>query len=97
MMNDPRMICVPLSYAEFLHATLGPLADVLEAEGHGWAEMVKRVLAEYTLRRNMIIGEVYGPDAYNRIASYTMAAAEEVEYMVHEAITDFHFQVEDSA
>lgn len=84
--NYQRLVYVPLAFAELLHATLGPLGDVLSQEGHTWAPMVQRVLAEYTSRRDDLLTEFHGEGIVETIHDHTLVAAEEVEGLAHDAI-----------
>ena len=87
-MDKPRIISVPLAFAELLHATLGPLGDILEQEGHSWAPMVQRVLEEYTSRRNALLTVVHGDEIIDVVMQHTMTAAEDVESMAYDAVDE---------
>lgn len=77
-MDQHRLLYVPIELAELLHATLGPLSEVLDREGHHWAEVVKRVLAEYVAGRNQIIRHLHGDEAILDVAHETFIASEKV-------------------
>ena len=81
-------LSVPVELAELLHATLGPLADVLEDEGHPWAEMAKRVVSEYTSQRNRLLKYVYGESIVADIAHHTYRAVEKVCEITESAVSD---------
>lgn len=84
MMTRNDFLEVPLDIAELLHATLGPLADVLEAESHPWAPTLHMVLHEYVKLRNSALGPALGPD----ISHITYLAAERVCDLTRNAIRD---------
>lgn len=87
-MSVPKLIFVPLAFAELLHATLGPLSDVLDKQGHDWAPMVRRVLAEYTSRRDQMLTNMHGEHILDNICDATQAAALEVEQLVSDEIEE---------
>ena len=74
--NQP--LYLPIELAELLHATLGPLSEVLERENHHWAEVVRRVLAEYVAGRNQILTHIHGDKVMLEVAHETFVAAEKV-------------------
>jgi hypothetical protein len=84
----PKLVYVPLAFAELLHATLGPLCDVLAEEGHDWVPMVQKVLREYTARRDQMLVNMHGAQILDAVHEHTLVAAEEVEHMVSESIVD---------
>ena len=63
-MSDDRLVndqlLLPLPLAELLHVTIGPLADVLEEEGHAWAPLLRRVLETYLTGRADQLVKRYG-------------------------------------
>lgn len=75
-------INLPLHLAELLHVALGPLADVLEGEGHRWAPMLKRVLREYTAARDAVLVDELGADAIPAIDRTTSVACQLIYEMV---------------
>lgn len=79
---------VPLDLSELLHATLGPLAETLEQEGHHWAPMVKRVLGEYTRLRNAALRATQGRDVTAEVAHITFLASEKVCALTEKAVTE---------
>jgi hypothetical protein len=81
-------LSVPIELAELLHATLGPLAEILENEGHPWADMARRVLTEYTSQRNRLLKYVYGDSIVADIAHHTFRAVERVCDLTEAAISD---------
>ena len=79
---------VPAELAEMLHATLGPLGDVLDAEGHRWSPIVRKVLAEYVQRRNRFVKKSYGMSAIADFNHLTYLASESVCRMTDSAIAE---------
>lgn len=87
-MSKPRVVFIPLAFAELLHATLGPLGEVLETEGHSWAPMVQKVLSEYNSRRDTYLVSIHGDEILDVVIEHTMAAAEDVEAQVSDAVEE---------
>jgi len=81
-------LSVPIELAELLHAALGPLADVLEEEDHPWAAMARRVLDEYTFRRNRLLKYIYGESIAADIAHHTFQACEKVCELTDSAVRE---------
>lgn len=77
-MSPDHHLQVPLPLAEMLHVVLGPLAEQLEREGHGWAPTIKRVLQAYTQGRDEILAEKYGSAILQEIDVCTRDAAEQL-------------------
>lgn len=67
---------VPLPLAEMLHVTLGPLAEVLSAEGHAWAPLLDRVLEAYRAGRDDQMVKLYGASIIPDIDIVTAQVAE---------------------
>jgi hypothetical protein len=86
--SEGRLICVPLAFAELLHATLGPLGDVLQEQDHAWAPMVKRVLAEYTSRRDTLLVDLHGEEILSAVDHTTFVAVEEIHAVTEHAIAE---------
>jgi hypothetical protein len=86
-------ISIPLHLAELLHVALGPLADVLESEGHRWAPMLKSVLDEYTTLRDATLVDELGVDAIPAIDRTTVVACQRMYDMVSGPVTDGDFSV----
>lgn len=88
-MNDDRSAYIPVELAELLHVTLGPLGEVLSGEGHPWADMVKRVVAEYITGRDRSVFHLHGDNVLVDIAHFTSQAVNRVlaltDSAVHEA------------
>lgn len=88
---------VPLELAELLHATLGPLADVLEAEGHAWAPLIRRVLKAYLDGRDDKLLQQYGPGVLGEARVCTVQVSEAVCALVNElAMEEVDFSMWDS-
>lgn len=77
-MDNKFSVYAPIELAELLHATLGPLGDVLEKENHHWAAIVRRVLLEYIRERNGFISDTYGSNAIPHVNHLTFLASERV-------------------
>jgi hypothetical protein len=75
---NPELIFIPIRLAELLHATLGPLSEVLEREDHPWTPMVRKVLSEYCHERNGFLVEIHGPSVLSEIGHQTFLASERV-------------------
>lgn len=75
---------IPLGIAEILHATLGPLASVLEEENHPWAGLVKRVVREYVAVRDEYCSELDASSWHYGVAAQTAMAAEVVCGLIRE-------------
>lgn len=80
----PESLHIPLELAELLHATLGPLADVLESEGHAWATLIRRVLSAYVDGRDDKLVAQYGIGVLGEAKVCTLQVAEAVCAMVNE-------------
>lgn len=87
MADHGRVFYIPIELAEMLHATLGPLADVLEEENHQWVPMLRKVLSEYTRSRDRFLTGVHG-DVIAEIVHHTYLAAEKVCGMTKSAIIE---------
>jgi len=89
--NRPgRLMYVPIELAELLHATLGPLSEVLDREDHPWTPMVRMVLSEYSRERNRLLTHLHGENAVAEIAHHTYLASEKVC-----ELTDYALQQEE--
>ena len=86
--KEPRLFYIPLELAELLHATLGPLGDVLERENHHWAPIVKKVLSEYIGSRDRLLCQLHGHDILPEISHHTYLASEQVCDLTRSAITE---------
>jgi len=75
---------IPLGVAELLHATLGPLSDVLDAEDHPWAPTIHLVLSEYIRLRNTAVGT----ESLALANHATYLAAERVCELTRSAVRD---------
>lgn len=80
----PESLHIPLELAELLHATLGPLADVLESEGHVWVPLIRRVLSAYVDGRDQKLAGQYGVGVLGEAKVCTLQVAEAVMAMVNE-------------
>lgn len=88
-MTEPgRQLYIPIEISELLHSTLGPLADILERDGHNWSPMVKKVLDEYTRLRNGFLTHVHGHEIISEITHQTFLAAEKVCELTESAIRE---------
>lgn len=87
-MVDRKLLYVPLELAELLHATLGPLGEVLERDGHSWAQMVRRVLDEYTRSRNSMLSHIHGDRVISEVTHQTFLASERVCELTDMAIRE---------
>lgn len=87
-MSEGQVIYIPIHMGELLHATLGPLAEILERDQHNWAPMVKKVLNEYTQIRNEFLTHVHGSDIISEITHQTYLAAERVCDLTETAIRE---------
>ncbi len=88
-MNHPcHPMCLPIDLAELLHATLGPLSEVLDREDHPWTPMVRKVLSEYSRERNQIMIDRHGEQVLPEIAHQTFLASERVCLLTHYALQE---------
>lgn len=87
MAQRARIIYIPIEIAELLHATLGPLAEVLDGENHHWVPMIRKVLAEYTQQRDKFIRAIHG-NISAEIAHHTYLASEKVCGMTELALRE---------
>lgn len=69
---------IPLHLAELLHATLGPLCEVLDSDEHDWVPMIRRVLSEYVSLRDQHLVALYGPGVTGEICKHSYNASEMV-------------------
>jgi hypothetical protein len=79
---------IPVELAELLHATLGPLGDVLEQEGHRWSPTVRRVVSEYVRARNEFLAAHHGRGATVDVLTHTEEAAERVCALTESALRE---------
>lgn len=89
-MNSQPLVYMPLAFAELLHATLGPLEDVLRSEGHPWAPMVKRALDQYTDRRDEFLESIHGEGVIESVRHITYLACEEVQNLTDDVVQEEH-------
>ena len=89
-MTEHKLVYVPLAFAELLHAMLGPLEDVLSSEQHAWAPMIRRVLEQYTDRRDEFLQAMHGQEINPLIGHITYTAVEEVQNLTDDAIIEEH-------
>lgn len=88
-MSEPNdHMLLPLPLAEMLHATLGPLAEVLAAEGHAWAPLLDRVLEAYRAGRDDQMVKKYGPAVIPEVDIVTAQVAEAVCSVVSELASE---------
>lgn len=85
---DKRMLFIPLELAELLHATLGPLSEILDKENHPWSAMVRRVIEEYTHQRNRFLTPIHGNSVVAEISHHTYLASEKVCELTDSAISE---------
>ena len=88
MNNLGQPMYLPIELAELLHATLGPLSEVLDREDHPWTPMVRRVLSEYSRERNRILIDLHGERVLPEIAHHTFLASERVCLLTHYALEE---------
>jgi hypothetical protein len=86
--GDARDFDVPIELAELMHALLGTLADVLEDEGHSWAQMTRRVLDEYEGQRNRILISLHGESIMRDLAHHTEMAVEKLCKLTDSAVQE---------
>jgi len=69
---------IPLELAELLHATLGPLATSLRAEGNHWADTIDYIVDKYTRQRDAALYAAHGPSVKADINHATFKAVDSV-------------------
>ena len=85
---DKRVLFIPIELAEMLHATLGPLAEILDKENHHWSPMLRRVIEEYAHQRNRFLTSMHGDTVFPDLAHHTYLAAEKVCELTDSAISE---------